>query len=221
MRDHVDGANLALLFVIPVLLGALTGGRWAGVGSAVAATMCFDFFLTRPYLSLRIDSADDVETLVLFAVVALIAAELGIRSRRLQAESHEAKSELARLRRVADVSARGADGEDIVLSVCAELVGLFGLTDCEYVAGANDALIPTLGRGGAMLDAPLVIGSRGFELPAGLTAIEVLGRGKVVGSLVMHAPRGISTTLEQRVVAVALADQLGMALVSEQQKGAS
>ena len=37
-----------------VLLGAVTGGRGAGVVSALVAAISFDFFHTRPYGSLKI-----------------------------------------------------------------------------------------------------------------------------------------------------------------------
>src|SRR5215204_6590130 len=72
LRDDISPAALALLLVLPVLLGAMTGGRIGGAVSAVIATLGFDFFLTRPYLSLNMSSRDDVETAVLFLVVALV-----------------------------------------------------------------------------------------------------------------------------------------------------
>ncbi len=82
LRGHIPNADMALALVLPVLLGAITGGRVAGIGSAIFAALLFDFLFTEPYLTLRIGSTDDVVTSVLLALVALVVAELGVRARR-------------------------------------------------------------------------------------------------------------------------------------------
>ena len=100
LRDHIPNANMALALVIPVLLGAIIGGRIAGVVSAIVAALSFNFVFTKPYLSLRIASGDDVATFVMLAIVGLLAAELGARARRGGVDARETRSELDRLYRV-------------------------------------------------------------------------------------------------------------------------
>ena len=51
--------------MIVVVAVAALGGRMAGIVTALAAVASFDFFHTRPYLSMAIDSREDVETTVL------------------------------------------------------------------------------------------------------------------------------------------------------------
>ena len=82
LRGHVDNDVMALALVVPVLLAAVLGGRWPGAASALVAATSFDFFFTLPYQSLRIASGDDISTFVVLLIVALIAAEVGIRARR-------------------------------------------------------------------------------------------------------------------------------------------
>jgi hypothetical protein len=53
----------------------------------------------------------------------------------------------------------------------------------------------------------------GFELPEEGVELPVLTRGNQVGRFVLE-PTGAGTSLEQRVVAVALSDQVGSALWS-------
>ncbi len=60
VRDHMARSNAALVFVIVVVLAAALGGRWAGVTAAVISAMSYDFFLTRPYGSLKIDELEDI-----------------------------------------------------------------------------------------------------------------------------------------------------------------
>ena len=76
LRNELDNTNLALALVVVVVAAALAGGRGPAVVAAVVAAMSYDFFLTRPYLSLTIDSADDVETTIFLLVIGLLVGEL-------------------------------------------------------------------------------------------------------------------------------------------------
>ena len=50
------------------------------------------------------------------------------------------------------------------------------------------------------------------ELPAEGIALPVLSRGQIVGRFILDFGPGAGATLEQRVVAIALADQVGASL---------
>jgi len=212
-RDHLPNANMALALVIPVLLAAIIGGRIAGAATAVVAALTFDFVFTQPYLSLRIASKDDVWTFVFLFIVAMVAAEVGIRSRRGGAAARESRSELDRLLRVSELAAHGADVDDVVMSVRAELIGLFGLTECVYQAERSGPELPRLGNKGALENAPLVAWGE-FLLPTGGVEIPVMGRGRELGRLVLYAAEATRASLEKRLVAIAIADELGLTLAS-------
>ena len=79
LRDEIDNANLALILVFVVVIAAILGGRRAGAVAAVTSTLAFDFFLTRPFLSARVESADDIETLLILLAVGLLVGELASR----------------------------------------------------------------------------------------------------------------------------------------------
>ena len=117
LRTTLSASDFALALVVPVLLAAVVGGRWAGALSAVVAALCFDFFFTKPYLSLRIASRNDITSFIVLLIVAMITAEVGIRARRGGAAARESRSELDRLYRVAEFSARGGDVDDVVSAV--------------------------------------------------------------------------------------------------------
>ena len=55
LRDDLVSTNLALILVIFVVLGGVGAGRLGGALAAITAALSFDFFLTKPYLSLHID----------------------------------------------------------------------------------------------------------------------------------------------------------------------
>ncbi len=213
LRDHVPNADMALALVIPVLAGAIIGGRIAGLVSAVVAAFSFDFVFAKPYNSLRIASKDDVATFVVLAIVALVAAELGVRARRGGADAREARSEIDRLYRVAEFSARGVELDDVVSAARAELMGLFQLADCIYEPIPSGPELPRLGQRGALEHARLVAAGD-FLLPTGGVEVAVKGRGRPFGRLVLYANEATRAPLQKRLVAVAIADELGCALAS-------
>lgn len=221
LRDHLHNDNMALALVLPVLIAAVLGGRLAGATAAVAAAICFDFFFTKPYLSLRIASDNDLASFLVLLVVALISAEVGIRARRGSRAAREARSDLDRLTRVIELAARGAEIEDVVSSARAELIGLFGLLDCVFETGPAQAALPRLGIHGALEGAPLVADHNDFLLPPGGVELDVVGRGHDFGRLVLFAPESVRAPLQKRVVAVAIADQLGITLATKDVTGAA
>ena len=210
-RDHLPNADMALALVVPVLLAAIVGGRLSGTITAVVSALTFDFVFTQPYLSLRIASKDDIATFIAFLIVAIIAAEVGIRSRRGGAAARESRSELDRLLRVAELSARGAEVDDVVSSARAELIGLFGLDECVYQSKREGPDLPRLGNRGALEGGQLVAWGE-FLLPTGGVEVSVRGRGNELGRLVLYAAEATRSSLEKRLVAVAIADELGLTL---------
>ena len=54
-----------------------------------------------------------------------------------------------------------------------------------------------------------------FTLPAEGVEIPVLGRGRQVGRLVLEPEPDVGVSLEERIVAIAISDQLGAAVAAE------
>jgi hypothetical protein len=220
-RDNTASANMALALVVPVLVAAVIGGRWAGGIGAVAATLCFDFFFTRPYLSLRIESQSEVETFVILFVVAMITAEVGLRARRGGVAARQSRDELDRVYRIANFSAHGASVNDVVAAVRSELIGLFDLEDCDFEPVPSSAVFPRLGARGAFEGAELVVRGADFEMPTGGIELPVVGRGRDYGRLLLFAAPATPAPIQKRMVAVAIADELGMTLASQSSESRS
>jgi len=215
LRPHLHNDNMALALVLPVLIAGVTGGRWPGALSAVAAALCFDFFFTQPYQSLRISSGNDIASIVVLLIVAFISAEVGIRARRGGHSARESRTDLDRLYRVIELAARGGDIEDVVSSARAELIGLFGLVDCAFETTESESALPRLGIRGAVEGTQLVATHSDFVLPPGGVELPVVGRGRVFGRLVLFASESVRTSLQKRLVAVAIADELGITLATK------
>jgi hypothetical protein len=220
LRDVTASANLALALVVVVVVVAALGGRAAGAVAAVAAAVSFDFFLTEPYLSLTIDARDDVETTVLLLVVGLAVGSIAARGRQAQRAATEARSEIARVHELAELSASGAPGAEVLAHAQHELAELLSLQACRFEAPPYERELPVLERSGALAGRTHRFTGEGFELPSEGVSLPVLARGRPVGRFVLAPTPGVGLPLERRVVAVALADQVGGALAGTPSGGA-
>jgi hypothetical protein len=214
VRDHMASANAALVFVIVVVLAAALGGRWAAITAAAVSAISFDFFLTRPYGSLKIDDGDDIIATILLLAVGLIVGEVVVWAHRGYRRSQRGQDEIARLHRVAEQVAAGGTSAEVLTSVCAELSQLLSLRTCELERPPYGAALPRLERDGS-IEAPRRRFVRGeFALPADGVELPVLGRGRELGRLVLVPEPDVGVSIEERVVAIALSDQLGAVLAT-------
>jgi Domain of unknown function (DUF4118) len=214
LRQEVVGVNAALIFVVIVVLAAACGGRPAGIAAALVAAASYDFFFTRPYQSLKIDRADDIGTTLLLLVIGLVVAELVQLTHRTRRAHRRSSDQIARLHRVAEMVASGTPRADVVDAVEKELTHLLGLSTCTFEEPPFDSEPPTLERNGAIEGGRRRWVYDEFSLPAEGCALNVLHRGAVVGRLVLTAEHDVGVSIVDRVVAVALSDELGAAFDS-------
>jgi K+-sensing histidine kinase KdpD len=216
LREHTEvSSNMALVFVIIVVAAAAEGGRVAGAAAAIVSTMFYDFFFTRPFESLKIDRAEDIITTVLLLVIGLVVAELMGLAQRSRVRAEQQRDQEQRVRRVAALAAAGAPIDELVHTVERELAGLLGLQECRYEArGANEHL-PLIARTGAIEGGRRRWVGTELSLPAEGAEIPVVGRGRPMGRIVLVPDWEVGVSIDERAIAVTLADQLGAALASE------
>ncbi len=215
VRDHLARSNSALVFVVVVVVAAALGGRWTGIAAAVVSAISYDFFLTRPYGSLKIDQGEDIVATVLLLVVGLIVGEIVVWAHRGHRQSQRGSDEIARLHRVAEQVAAGNSANQVLASVCAELSELLSLRDCRFERHPFSVPLPRLERNGS-INTPRRRFVRGeFTLPEEGVEIPVLGHGRQLGRLVLEPDPDAGVSIEERMVAIALSDQLGAALAAE------
>jgi hypothetical protein len=213
VRDSFGATNAALVLTLLVVLAAVLGGRFGGGVTGVVAALSFNFFFTRPYLTMRVDDGKDIATIVLIVAIGLIVGEVSVlRSRRVV----QARDHVVALRGLEAVSARVAAGDtpaQLVELIHGELVDGLGLADARYEP-VTVGKLPTLDRGGHLHVPQLVHAGRGFALPVGGVAIPVIVDGTSRGQLVVEGKPNVAVPLEQRRMMVAMAEQLAVSLRS-------
>jgi K+-sensing histidine kinase KdpD len=219
VRDHIQNANVALILVVVVVAAGAIGGRMAGACSAVVSALSFVFFHTQPYLRLTIDTADDIETTGLLLIVGLVVGHLSAGTITARASASESSLEIRRIHRVAERAARGEDAAVVIKAAEDELSDLLRLRSCRFEAQPVQSILPRLERSGQLNTRVWRFRDNGFELPPEGVELPVYGRGQPLGRFVLDPIPGVGVTLEQRVVAVAVADQVGAALAAPSMAG--
>ena len=128
MRASAGLENVVIVYVIVVAVVAAIGGRAAGLATSLSAALAYNWFFTTPYETLRIDSAEQVATVVLLFVAGLLASLGGRATRRAQVEAREEADVLQVLTAVNLTAARGGIKADVVA-----VEGLRDLLDARAV----------------------------------------------------------------------------------------
>jgi K+-sensing histidine kinase KdpD len=211
VRDTIDNTNVALILVVFVVAAAVLGGRLAGVTAAVIAAVSFNFFHTQPYLTLRIKEGEDIITVALLVVVGLAVGELALLRQRNRNEAVLQAEGAHRIEQALALLAADATTDETWAAVQAGLVDELGVKDSHFVPEPASADTALLTRSGRVVPTLSTWTGRAFQLPEVLAIPVVAGRG-VLGHIAVESTPGRGVTLDERRVAVALADVLAVVL---------
>jgi two-component system sensor histidine kinase KdpD len=100
-RAHVSLGSDLLLYLLLVVLIAVTGGAWVAGVAAVAAFLLVNWYFTPPIHTWTISDGQNVLALIVFLVVAAVVSALVSAAARRAIEAARARSEAASLVRLA------------------------------------------------------------------------------------------------------------------------
>ena len=91
LLGHLDLANIVMLFLLTVLLIAVSLGRGAAVLAAVLSVLLFDIFFVPPRFSLAVENAQYLVTFAVMLATGLIAGQLAavLKQKAREAEIRE------------------------------------------------------------------------------------------------------------------------------------
>jgi Domain of unknown function (DUF4118) len=214
-RSDVPNATVALVLAALVTVLAATTDRVAAAAAGLSAALSFDTLHTRPYGSLTIDRAQDIETTVLLLLVAVTVGQLAARNHRHQRMAVLSALNLGRVHAVAEMVAAGASPRDVVHTVEGELKAVLRLRKCWYDPAFAEAPGPFIERNGAVSWGAIRWGFTTIGLPTAEVSLVVEHDARPLGRFVLAADPGTRVTEDELVTAVALADQAGSSLAHE------
>jgi K+-sensing histidine kinase KdpD len=211
-RSSFANTASALVLVAVIVAVAVTGNRISGLVATVSATLWFDLFLTRPYGRLAISHRPDIETAVSLFVVGLIVTELAARNRHHYEAAAEESDYVALIYGLSELVASGAPTQKVIERARSELIDVLNLRDCRYEPRLSERRMARLDHDGNVIHLGMVWGAHNMGLPSPAVDLLVQARGQVLGRFVLRPTPGYPVSLHRRVVAVAIADQVGAAL---------
>jgi K+-sensing histidine kinase KdpD len=219
VRDRLTAATCVLVLVLGVVAVAATGDRVAGLLSAVSSGVWFDFFLTRPYSSFNIAGADDVEATLLLVLISLAVTEITLLGHRAREEASRRTGYLEGVLGTARAVAEGALPASTVTGVVeSQIAQVLGIESARFVVGpVRDSRVAVLDHEGDVHRGGHVVDVDRVGLPTDeYVAVPVRRGSEVAGHFLLSATsRTAYPSIEQRQVAVLLADQVAAASVGE------
>jgi two-component system, OmpR family, sensor histidine kinase KdpD len=76
LEPQLEIQLIALLYLLPVLLSTVLWGLGAGLLSGLLSFLCFNFFFLQPYYTFSVHKTQDVITLFVFLIVAVVMSQL-------------------------------------------------------------------------------------------------------------------------------------------------
>jgi hypothetical protein len=214
VRNSFANTDAALILVLVIVAVASSGNRVAGIVAAGSAGVWFDFFLTRPYERLTITDRADLETMTLLLAVGLGVTELAAWGRRQQSLADRHAGYLAGIRSAAEVVATGRSSGELIDQVSGQLIGVLGLSACRFQYGAAGLGAPARLLGDGRVEWQRAVWDvEGNGLPVDAeTELLVESKGRLQGRFMLSAAPGTRPSVDQRLVAVTLAAQVGASL---------
>ena len=216
-RGSVTNATAVLVLVLIVVAAAATGDRLAGVVAALSSGVWFDFFLTEPYGRFTITDPNDIEATVLLVLVGIAVTEIALWGRRQQARASRRAGYLDAVLRNSEVVAQQSSSKDLISHVARQISEVQDIDGTRFVEGdLPNTKVTILEHDGSVIRQGFRVKVDRDGLPTDEEITIVIRRGGVTHGrfLLTAASRIARPSVEQRQVAVLLADQVGATLAT-------
>jgi two-component system sensor histidine kinase KdpD len=171
VRDSLDKAHVALVYLLIVLAASAAAGRALGLVVASLAFLCFDFFFLVPYLTFTIENPLDWLVLLTFLVTSVVAAQLLYQARSTADEATQRAVEVDRLAALGAETLNAADADEALRAIADVIRTSIDADECEIFLHGIDGRVMRVARAGSSDGAATV------ETPPGSLPEWILERG--------------------------------------------
>jgi two-component system sensor histidine kinase KdpD len=120
----LDQSSLSRIFLVAILITAVTYGLWPSLFASLISALIYDFFFIPPLYSLSISSTEDLINLTLFVVTAVIVSTLAARVRRYAVAADQRALTAEKLARFNRRVSGGVTLQEVLDSAAAEMSAL-------------------------------------------------------------------------------------------------
>ena len=126
IRDNISPTNLAMLYLLPVVIAAVILGRGPSILASFLGMLAFDFFFVPPYYTFAVSDTEYFLTFFVMLAVGLVTSTLAARAREQAEAAQRRESDTAALYALSrDLAA--ADGlESVIKAIRTHVTPEFG-----------------------------------------------------------------------------------------------
>lgn len=219
LRSHLSIATTALVLVVPVVIGVITGGFAAGVASVAIGFFVYDFFFIPPYLTLSVGAPQNWVALGVYGVVMLLVSKVVAVMNSAQAEARRQGREIRELFQLSHLLVEDKPLDVLLSAVVATVSEVFSARQValllpqagrlDIVAAAGPLLSETqLRRVLPPAGELATLNPRPFELD-GLLVVALTAAGRPVGLLVLTSE---AATAHRREPLLLFANHIALAV---------
>ncbi len=117
--------NVALLYLLPVMLAASLFGRWPGVFAGLASSLAYNFFFLPPVGTFSVSNPENVVTLLVLLGVAFVTSHFAARARTQADLAGSSARQNAAIAGFARQLTTARTDEELMQAICAEVARLF------------------------------------------------------------------------------------------------
>jgi two-component system sensor histidine kinase KdpD len=182
LRTSLSIATTALVLVIPVVIGVVTGGFVAGVLSVVAGFLVYDFFFIPPYLTLSVGRSQNWAALGVYVAVMLPVARVVAGMNAARAMERRQGKELRELFGLSSLLLEERPLDELLTAVVTIVADVFGARQVALLL-PRDGRLDIAASAGQPLTPEQV--RRVLPSPGGVTRLRP--RPDVRGDVAVHA----------------------------------
>ena len=146
LRDGVNPAIVALLYLLPVSLSTVLWGLGPGITAAFFAFLAFNFFFIQPYYTLMVHQTQDLLALLVFLAVAVGISQMVGQTRKSLAAATAREHEAIRLYELSTVLAGLHDDRAIVQALAQQIKETFQPLRVDVILEAKSGVSPVYYR---------------------------------------------------------------------------
>ena len=155
IRDHLSVATTALVLMIPVVIGVVTGGFLAGIVSVLAGFLVYDFFFIPPYLTLSVGASENWVALGVYAAVMLLVSQVVAGMNSAKAEARRQGREIRELFEISHLLVQDRPLDTLLTVVVTTVAEVFGARQVDLLLPDGDRLEVVASAGEPLTEAQL------------------------------------------------------------------
>lgn len=124
---------IALLYLLPVLVCTLFWGLTSGILAGLLSFLAFNFYFIPPYLTLAVHQSQDVITLAVFLIVAVVVSQLIGQARQAERLAKKREWEATRMYELISALAGLTDTQDIIQTLAQKIIDTFSFDQVEII----------------------------------------------------------------------------------------